>query len=95
MSILDNSILSVIGFITVIFLFINAIINTIKFIIQHIHTRKMIKELVNSGFLQNTFKKMDKEEAEDLKNKGTGGKTVSYNFDTKKCEIKNEKQEKE
>lgn len=95
MNILNNPILSVIGLVTLIFLFIKAVINIIRAIIQHIHTHKMIKELVNSGFLQNTFKKIDKEEAEDLKNKGTGGKTVSYNFDTKRCEIKNEKQEKE
>lgn len=90
-----NPFFSIIGLLTIISFCIRVIINIINMIVERVHMHKMVKELSSSGFLQNTFKKMDKEEAEDLKNKGTSGKTVSYNFDTKKCEVKNEKQEKE
>ena len=92
---ITNLFLSWIGLLTIISFGIRVIINIINMIVERVRMHKMVKELSSSGFLQNTFKKMDEEEKEDLKKKGTGGKTVSYNFNTKKCEVKNEKQEKE
>ena len=67
------------------------IISIIRFIINKINFRRYRKDLIESGFFQDLYKPIDNEEKEDLKNTGSGGKTVTFNLKTRQKTVKNNK----
>ena len=67
------------------------IVSIIRFIINKINFRQYRKDLIESGFFQDLYKPIDNEEKEDLKNTGSGGKTVTFNLKTRQKTVKNNK----
>lgn len=67
------------------------IISIIRFIINKINFRRYRKDLIESGFFQDLYKPIDDEEKEDLENTGSGGKTVTFNLNTRQKTVKNNK----
>lgn len=67
------------------------VISIIRFIINKINFKRYRKDLIESGFFQDLYKPIDDEEKEDLKNTGSGGKTVSFNLKTRQKTVKNNK----
>lgn len=67
------------------------IISIIRFIINKINFKRYRKDLIESGFFQDLYKPIDNEEKEDLKNTGSGGKTVTFNLKTRQKTVKNNK----
>lgn len=67
------------------------VISIIRFIINKINFKRYRKDLIESGFFQDLYKPIDDEEKEDLKNTGSGGKTVTFNLKTRQKTVKNNK----
>lgn len=94
MNILVN-IFAVIGFIVVVYFLFIIIYATIKSVMNRIQFEKFRSDLKESGFLKDISKKIDDEEKEDLEKTGKGGKSITYEIDTGKKTIKNNRRKKD
>lgn len=94
MNILIN-IFAVIGFIVVLFFIFIIIYAIIRSIINRVQFEKYRDSLIKSGFLKDISKKIDDEEKEDLEKTGKGGKSITYEIDTGKKTIKNNRRKKD